>query len=60
MKFTSTIYPHLVVHDLDITFVDGEVDVTDKATIDSLRGLPADLGVRASGGRPPKEAAANS
>lgn len=55
MKFTSTTYPQLVVHDLGVTFVDGEADTTDKAVIDGLRGLPADLGVRASGGRPPKD-----
>lgn len=54
MKFTSTIYPQLVVHDLDVTFVDGEAEVVDKDTIDALRGLPTEVGVRASGGRPPK------
>ncbi|MGH2375106.1 MAG: hypothetical protein ACRDIC_16765 [bacterium] len=55
MKFVSTVYKQLVVHDLDVTFHDGEVDVTDKAQIEALRGLPAELGVRAAGGRPPKE-----
>lgn len=55
MKFTSSVYPELVVHDLGVTFTDGEADVTDKPTIDALRTLPADLGVRATGGRPPKE-----
>jgi hypothetical protein len=53
MKFTSTRHPQLVVHDLGVTFVDGEVEVTDKETIDALRALPQDLGVRAAGGRPP-------
>jgi len=57
MKFTSTLYPQLVVHDLGVTFVDGETDVTDKDTIDALRGLAAELGVRATGGRPPKSPA---
>lgn len=55
MKFTSTKYPELVVHDLGVTFVDGEVDVSDKATADALRQLPTELGVRAAGGRPAKE-----
>ncbi len=55
MKFTSTRYKELVIHDLGMTFTDGEAEVTDKDTIDALRGLPADLGVRAAGGRPPKE-----
>lgn len=54
MKFTSSIYPELVVHDLDVTFIDGEADVSDKATADALKALPAELGVRATGGRPPK------
>jgi hypothetical protein len=56
VEFTS---PHqqLVVHDLGVTFVDGEAEVTDKDTIEALRGLPAELGVRAAGGRPPKESA---
>lgn len=52
MKFTSTRHPQLIVHDLDVVFVDGEAEVTDKATIEALRGLPAELGVRAVGGRP--------
>lgn len=54
MKFTSTIYPQLAVHDLGVTFVDGEAEVTDKVVIDALRGLPLAIGVRAAGGRPPK------
>lgn len=58
MKFTSTIYPQLVVHDLAVTFVDGEAEVSDKDTIEALRDLPADMGVRASGGRPAKTQAA--
>lgn len=41
--------------DLGVTFVDGEAEVTDKAVIEALRGLPTELGVRAAGGRPPKE-----
>lgn len=53
MKFTSTRYPQLLVHDLNVSFVDGEVEVTNKDTIDALRKLPPDLGVRATGGRPP-------
>ncbi|MFC0434564.1 hypothetical protein [Kutzneria buriramensis] len=52
MKFTSTRHPELIVHDLGVVFVDGEAEVTDKATIEALRGLPAELGVRAVGGRP--------
>ncbi|WP_433268170.1 hypothetical protein ACQPZF_03545 [Actinosynnema sp. CS-041913] len=55
MKFTSTRYQQLVIHDLGVTFVDGEAEVTDKTTIEALRGLPAELGVRAAGGRPPKD-----
>ncbi|SDL01181.1 hypothetical protein SAMN04488074_108242 [Lentzea albidocapillata subsp. violacea] len=55
MRFTSSVYKQLVVHDLGVTFVDGEAEVTDKATADLLRGLPAELGVRAVGGRPPRE-----
>ncbi len=55
MKFTSSVYKELVVHDLGVTFVDGEAEVTDKATADALRGLPAELGVRAVGGRPSKD-----
>jgi hypothetical protein len=52
VKFTSTRHPELIVHDLGVVFVDGETEVTDKATIEALRGLPAELGVRAVGGRP--------
>ena len=52
MKFTSSKHPQLVVHDLNVVFVDGEAEVTDKTTIEALRGLPAELGVRAVGGRP--------
>ncbi|TQM83235.1 hypothetical protein FHX81_5653 [Saccharothrix saharensis] len=55
MKFTSTRYKQLVIHDLGVTFTDGEAEVTDKAVIEALRGLPAELGVRAAGGRPPKD-----
>ena len=57
MKFTSSHYKQLVIHDLGVKFTDGEVEVTDKTVIEALRGLPADLGVRAAGGRPPKEPA---
>ncbi|WNV86573.1 hypothetical protein [Umezawaea sp. Da 62-37] len=53
MKFVSPKYPQLVVHDLGVRFVDGEAEVTDKNTIDALRGMPTDTGVRATGGRPP-------
>ncbi|KJK50425.1 hypothetical protein UK23_10510 [Lentzea aerocolonigenes] len=56
MRFTSSVYKELVVHDLGVTFIDGEAEVTDKATADALRGLPAELGVRAVGGRPAKPA----
>jgi hypothetical protein len=56
MKFTSNRYPQLVVHDLNVTFVDGEAEVTDKPTVDALKSLPTELGVRAAGGRPPKPA----
>ncbi|MDX8054807.1 hypothetical protein SK571_36020 [Lentzea sp. BCCO 10_0798] len=55
MRFTSSVYKKLVVHDLGVTFVDGEAEVSDKATADALRGLPPELGVRAVGGRPAKE-----
>jgi hypothetical protein len=55
MKFVCTQHPQLVVHDLGVTFVDGEAEVTDKASIEALRGLPSVLGVRAAGGRPSKE-----
>lgn len=55
MKFTSTRHPQLVVHDLGVIFVDGEAEVTDKSTMDALRAMPAELGVRAAGGRPPKD-----
>ncbi|XVV05335.1 hypothetical protein ACQPW3_08065 [Actinosynnema sp. CA-248983] len=54
MKFTSSRYKQLVIHDLGVTFTDGEAEVTDKDTIEALRGLPAELGVRAAGGRPPR------
>jgi hypothetical protein len=57
VKFTSSRYKELVIHDLGVTFAHGEAEVTDKDTIEALRGLPADLGVRAAGGRPPKDAA---
>ncbi|WNV82218.1 hypothetical protein [Umezawaea sp. Da 62-37] len=53
MKFVSPQYPQLVVHDLGVRFVDGEAEVTDKTTIDALRAMPTDIGVRAAGGRPP-------
>jgi len=55
MKFTSTKYSALTVHDLGVTFVDGEAEVTDKATADALKKLPPEVGVRAAGGRPPKD-----
>lgn len=54
MKFTSETYPELVVHDLGVTFHDGTAEVTDKDTIEALRGLPTELGVRSVGGRPGK------
>ncbi|ONI92469.1 hypothetical protein ALI22I_03450 [Saccharothrix sp. ALI-22-I] len=60
MKFTSTRYPQLVVHDLGVTFVDGEVDIRDKNTIEALRELPPALGVRAAGGRPPSSTSAKN
>jgi hypothetical protein len=59
VKFTCKEHPQLVVHDLGVTFVDGEAEVTDKVTIDALRGLPSELGVRSAGGRPPKEPSDN-
>ncbi|MER6665723.1 hypothetical protein ABT256_14365 [Amycolatopsis japonica] len=55
MKFTSTKYPELVVHDLGVTFVDGEAEISDKATADALKQLPTEIGVRSAGGRPPKQ-----
>jgi hypothetical protein len=60
MKFLSTRYPQLVVHDLGVTFTDGETEVNDKATVDALKALPAELGVRAAGGRPPKESSTSA
>ncbi|ACU37164.1 hypothetical protein [Actinosynnema mirum] len=57
MKFTSTRYKQLLIHDLGVTFVDGEAEVIDKTTAEALRGLPSELGVRAAGGRPPKDVA---
>lgn len=38
-------------------FIDGETGVVHKTTVEELRGLPAELGVRAAGGRPPKDTA---
>jgi hypothetical protein len=55
VRFTSSVYKELVVHDLGVTFVDGEAEVSDKVTADALRALPAELGVRAVGGRPAKD-----
>jgi hypothetical protein len=52
VKFASARHPELVVYDLGVVFVDGEAEVTDKATIEALRALPSELGVRAVGGRP--------
>jgi hypothetical protein len=60
VKFTSTTYPELVVHDLNVTFVDGEADVTDKATIEALKTLPPEMDVRAAGGRPSTPEAAKT
>jgi len=59
MKFTSTKYPVLTVHDLGVTFIDGEAEVADKATADALKKLPPEVGVRAAGGRPAKEVSAD-
>ena len=59
MKFTSSHYKELVIHDLGVKFTDGEAEVTDKDTIEALRALPSDLGVRAAGGRPPKDTASS-
>ncbi|MCP3800326.1 hypothetical protein NLX83_13765 [Allokutzneria sp. A3M-2-11 16] len=55
MKFISTKYPNLVVHDLGVTFDNGEAEVADKTTVEALRKLPAELEVRAVGGRPPQK-----
>jgi hypothetical protein len=55
VKFTSAKHRELVVHDLGVVFVDGEAEVTDKAAIEALRGLPTELGVRAVGGRPARD-----
>ncbi|MBB5801507.1 hypothetical protein F4560_001275 [Saccharothrix ecbatanensis] len=41
-----------MIHALNVTFVDGEAEVSDKNTTEALRRLPAELGVRAAGGRP--------
>lgn len=57
MKFVSARYRQLIVHDLNVRFVDGEAEVIDKATVEALRRLPTELGVRAAGGRPPKDVA---
>lgn len=59
MKFVSPHHKELVVADLGVRFTDGEAEVTDKGIIEALRGLPAGLGVRAAGGRPPKDAASS-
>jgi len=56
MRFTSSRHLQLVVHDLSVTFVDGEPETTDKIIIEALRRLPTELGVRAAGGRPPNAA----
>ncbi len=45
MRFTSTVYKQLVVHELDVIFVNGEAEVTDDATAGALRELPADHSV---------------
>jgi hypothetical protein len=57
VKFTSSHYKELVIHDLGVRFTDGEAEVTDKDTIEAMRSLPSELGVRAAGGRPPNESA---
>lgn len=49
MKFVCETHPELWIHDIDVKFEDGEVDVTDQKTIASLRKLPAELGVREAG-----------
>lgn len=49
MKFVCQTYNELWIHDLDGTFRDGQVDVTDTKTIAALRKLPAELGVREAG-----------
>ncbi|MBB5801132.1 hypothetical protein F4560_000900 [Saccharothrix ecbatanensis] len=54
MKFTSNRYKQLVIHDLGVRFTDGEAEVTDKIIIEALGALPADLCIRAAGGRPPR------
>jgi hypothetical protein len=58
VKFLSQHYPGLIVHDLGVTFVDGEAEV-DAKTAAALRTLPAELGVRevgkAEGRRTPSE-----
>lgn len=56
MRFTSSVYKELVVHDLGVTFRDRQAEVRYKATADALRALPAELGARAVGGRPTKDA----
>ncbi|WP_181771280.1 hypothetical protein [Amycolatopsis pittospori] len=48
MKFTCEQHPGLIVHDLGVTFVDGEAEV-DVKTAAALRTLPAELGVREVG-----------
>ncbi|ONI89968.1 hypothetical protein ALI22I_13675 [Saccharothrix sp. ALI-22-I] len=48
VKFVSPHRKQLVVADLGVAFVDGEAEIG-KDTIDALRGLPGELGVRAAG-----------
>ncbi|MFE0021912.1 hypothetical protein [Amycolatopsis sp. NPDC059021] len=44
MRFTCEQHPGLIVHDVNVTFVDGEAEV-DARTAAELRKLPAELGV---------------
>jgi len=61
VKFRSERYPKLKVRvpgagkSRYVQFEGGELDVTDKDAIEVLKGLPADRGVKAVGGRPAKE-----
>jgi hypothetical protein len=48
VKFTCEQHPGLIVHDLGVTFVDGEAEV-DAKTAAALRTLPAELGVQELG-----------
>lgn len=55
MKFRTEKYPSLIVHDIGVHFVDGEAEVTDPKKIEVLKKLDDSHGVKAVGGRAPKD-----